>query len=899
MATGSPESLTTDGGSVLIGLKSRSADALVNRAESLYRAGRTREALLACDQTVGSALEHESAVRLGILRGMALFDLGECIQGVSQLLEAENTSRAAEPDLQFAAAFALFVRQSDFQAPEEALLGLSRLRQLATIAGDAQSLAGLHFAVARVEGYRGYAADAHRHLDVARRFAERAGNVPLRCTLGVVAVSLEFMAGNLLRARTLAEESLVHARAAGFRKYVVASQANLAAVGLYLGDTRGARRIADDVLKTTAEMPYLRVGVLDTLTQLSLGEKDAGRTRALLDECAETIAGQRLPARSWYDLAHQLTRCSYFESLGEWLSVLDIAEKTEPELVRRQFRALRTTVLCAKARALAQLGKHHHAETTLATAVRVCPRGAIDPLIVLEASLGLCRALAGDIARGSVHFDRARAGCRAIGHRYREAWIDAFREATVTDRRVTTVIAKPDIDPSGTALVLADVSAILGAGHSVDLLAHRLTAILEQTALAARVRIESQSGRPYRADSSAEFQAAPDGSCAISLRGSDRQITIHFRDVHALEDVALLKNLVDLVQAAVRRTADAEGDDGQQNLWPEGTPASGDDTVFQSPRMVELLRVAMRLAAAPFTILITGETGTGKEVLAHFIHDSSPSSRGPFVPFNCSTMPRDLVESQLFGHRRGAFTGAVESFPGVIRAAERGTLFLDEIGDLDLAVQPKLLRFLESGEVHPVGESKPHHVSVRVVAATNADLNAQVSQNRFRPDLFYRLGVAPLALPPLRERKDEIPALASLFLDRFCRESGRRNLHLGDDFIAALLLYDWPGNIRQLMNEIRRVVAMASDGDTLRSTSLTPEIARLWNVRPTMTAAGAPVVTIRLDQSLEQATADLERRFIEHALNNAGGRVAEAAQLLGLSRKGLFLKRRRQGLMGK
>jgi transcriptional regulator with PAS, ATPase and Fis domain len=188
---------------------------------------------------------------------------------------------------------------------------------------------------------------------------------------------------------------------------------------------------------------------------------------------------------------------------------------------------------------------------------------------------------------------------------------------------------------------------------------------------------------------------------------------------------------------------------------------------------------------------------------------------------------------------------------------------------------------------------------VRVVAATNADLNAQVAQNRFRLDLFYRIGIAPLALPPLRERKDEIPALAALFLNRYCRECDRRNLHLGDDFIAALLLHDWPGNIRQLANEIRRVVALSSDGDTLRSTSLTPEITRQWNMRPTATDTEASVVKIRLDQNLEQATADLEKRFIEHALGSAGGRVAEAAQLLGLSRKGLFLKRRRQGLMGK
>ena len=176
------------------------------------------------------------------------------------------------------------------------------------------------------------------------------------------------------------------------------------------------------------------------------------------------------------------------------------------------------------------------------------------------------------------------------------------------------------------------------------------------------------------------------------------------------------------------------------------------------------------------------------------------------MPFNCSAVARELVESQLFGHRRGAFTGAVDAFPGVVRAAERGTLFLDEIGDLEPAVQPKLLRFLESGEIQPVGDVAPAIRSrVRIVAATNTNLESLAEQGRFRRDLFYRIGVARIELPPLRERKDEIPAFASLFLTRCAAECGRNGLRLGDDFIAALLLYDWPGNIRQLANEIRRV----------------------------------------------------------------------------------------------
>jgi transcriptional regulator with PAS, ATPase and Fis domain len=307
----------------------------------------------------------------------------------------------------------------------------------------------------------------------------------------------------------------------------------------------------------------------------------------------------------------------------------------------------------------------------------------------------------------------------------------------------------------------------------------------------------------------------------------------------------------------------------------------------------------MRLAATELPVLICGETGTGKDIFARLIHEHSAVARGPYIGFNCTAVPRELVESQLFGHRRGAFTGANDSFQGVVRTAERGTLFLDEVGDLDLAIQPKLLRFLESAEIQPVGEARTQRVTVRIVAATNANIDDLVAQGRFRRDLYYRIGGARIDLPPLRERKDEIPALAALFVTRYARDCHRANLRLGDDLIAALLLYDWPGNIRQLANEIRRIVALASDGDILTSADLAPDIRKLWNERPRAAdEASSPIVSVRLDQPLAKAVDDLERAFIERALEATGGRVANAAELLGLSRKGLFLKRRRQGMVG-
>ena len=289
--------------------------------------------------------------------------------------------------------------------------------------------------------------------------------------------------------------------------------------------------------------------------------------------------------------------------------------------------------------------------------------------------------------------------------------------------------------------------------------------------------------------------------------------------------------------------------------------------------------------------------------MARLIHSHSRQKRGPFVAFNCSAIPKDLIESQLFGHRRGAFTGAVESSPGVIRSAEGGTLFLDEIGDLESALQPKLLRFLESGEVHTVGDPRPARINVRVLAATNVDLDERSQAGTFRRDLFFRLGTARIGMPPLRERKDEIPALTAYFVNRFSSECDRPGLRVSDDLIAALLLHEWPGNIRQLANELRRVVAMSEPGQTLTSDDLSDVVTLGWRQAhrgagpADRSGAAGPFLPVNLDQPLPRALEELERAFIERAMLASGGRVAEAAQLLGISRKGLFLKRRRWGLV--
>ncbi|MBA3885624.1 MAG: sigma-54-dependent Fis family transcriptional regulator, partial [Acidobacteria bacterium] len=259
-------------------------------------------------------------------------------------------------------------------------------------------------------------------------------------------------------------------------------------------------------------------------------------------------------------------------------------------------------------------------------------------------------------------------------------------------------------------------------------------------------------------------------------------------------------------------------------LWPADALEADTETIWASEQMAEVLQVARRIATNSLSVLITGETGTGKEVLARTIHRASDRASKAFLPFNCTAVPRDMLESQLFGHRKGAFTGADTAFPGVVRAAAGGTLFLDEIAEIPLDLQVKLLRFLEAHEIHPLGEPHPITVDVRVIAATNAPLEQLVAEGRLREDLFYRLNVIRLQLPPLRERREEIPPLVEHYLRRCGDEQKKGRLTISDETLEYLLLYSWPGNLRQLANEIRRVVAMADPNATVTPAMLSPEI---------------------------------------------------------------------------
>jgi len=318
-------------------------------------------------------------------------------------------------------------------------------------------------------------------------------------------------------------------------------------------------------------------------------------------------------------------------------------------------------------------------------------------------------------------------------------------------------------------------------------------------------------------------------------------------------------------------------------------PLGFDEVVGSAPAFRAALAIAAKAARARIPVLIEGESGVGKEVLAEAIHAASPRARKPMVRVNCGAIPANLVESELFGHERGAFTGAFERKIGRFQEADGGTLFLDEIGEMPFEAQVKLLRVLQAGEIQPLGARHAREVDVRIVAATNKRLLAEVEAGRFREDLYYRLNVVPVTIPPLRERTGDIAPLARHLLARIARQPGLRPLGITDDALQLLASYDWPGNVRQLGNALFRA-AVLCDGDALTASDF-PQIAAMGGRREATTAAATAggVTLYRADGNLRPLE-DIEADVIRLAIGHYRGRMTEVARRLGIGRSTLYRK---------
>jgi two-component system response regulator AtoC len=352
------------------------------------------------------------------------------------------------------------------------------------------------------------------------------------------------------------------------------------------------------------------------------------------------------------------------------------------------------------------------------------------------------------------------------------------------------------------------------------------------------------------------------------------------------------------------KTRELAGEEATTETIKEGEGAARFGIIGQSPGLTELYAVLERVADSPTTVLITGESGTGKELVARALHDHSSRRGKPFIKVNCAAIPKELIESELFGYERGAFTGAVTSKPGRFELANGGTLFLDEIGEIPVEMQVKLLRSLQESEFERVGGIKTMRVDVRLVAATNRDLKKLISQGAFREDLFYRLNVVSIRLPALRERATDIPLLVEHFLKKFNERLKKAVTGVDGDAQSLLSSYMWPGNIRELENVMERAVLFC-DASKLRTEDLPaelrgPSVSASGSIMPAMPDASVDLGSLPAEGGLKEhvkvAMSRLERDLVSRALKQTNNNVTHAARLLKISRKGLQLKMKELGL---
>ncbi len=585
---------------------------------------------------------------------------------------------------------------------------------------------------------------------------------------------------------------------------------------------------------------------------------------------------------------------------------------TEDALLRADFvldlaRAsadARLQVLATLARAdlLFQLDRSFEGASELSSALGALPNGSPELFAQVNQIIACGLRRRGSAQRAGFYYERANLIYRTLrsapgAMELRRCWeasqpvgdAAAIQEPLESDRAINTNSLSESMLQSMTTLMRYPDRAELVAAELIDLLSsiegvESVLATSEHLVPAGSSKTANEE-----AGNSWSEQRIPIG------RVHDREIILAVRMKPGIESVATI-NAVRVIASALAELRQIRKERLQRStLWPIEDVSTGTDAII-SGQIREQMTFAKKVAATNINVLITGESGTGKEIIARAIHEFSDRATKPFVPLNCTAVPRDLLESHLFGHRRGAFTGADRDQPGLIRSAHGGTLFLDEIGELNLELQPKLLRFLESGEIAPLGERAPVNVNVRIVAATNANLEDAVRDGKFREDLFYRLNVVRLSLKPLRERRDEIPGFVSHFVARAAAELDKGQLTVADETVELLLLYRWPGNVRQLQNEIRRMVALAERNSTLAPDMISEQILGVLPIVRTSETTKRTEIAVQLSDKLQPTLQRIECEMIKAAFREHHGKVEAVAKSLGISRKGLYLKRQRLGL---
>jgi DNA-binding NtrC family response regulator len=756
---------------------------------------------------------------------------------------------------------------------------LSDARRLVALAADPHISAYLHDSIALLESSGGRSAEARRHLRTCATLLETAPNSWLEQLAAISAFFLDFLEARF-------ENALSHLKTARRLMPLVGSRqrslidCNEGHALLALGRFEEAMERLNHLASGKPSLATL--AALDGLARAYLATDQ-------LDRCRETLAHFQQVAERDTSLSTafagrwtSITRTKLLLRLGLFQDACNQLENDVSQAERLADRLLVGFLKCLQAEALAGAGRS-------SDAARALVRIEIDGHLSTPDCIASYSRAAGVVLRRS-----GERLSRTQLRRARAIWEAHNNHCALSEMEHLRIeLSSPLTQNSshGRAITaVTHLASVTQVAYSARLLGRELLHAINALHCGVDAELVHSDALSAHTD---------DGQVQMALGDTRESLTLRCRIPSEPLKATLLADVLRIGRAALALERFQQAERNRAALWPADPVETEAGALFLAEPMQRLLATARRAAASNVPVLITGETGTGKEVLARLIHAYSPRAKATFLPFNCTATPRDMLDSQLFGHRRGAFTGAVEHFQGVIRAAAGGTLFLDEIGEATPDVQPKLLRFLESSEVHPIGETHPSRVDVRLIAATNADLRTLVAQGRFREDLYYRLDVVPLHIPPLRERRVEIPALAHHYLRKFAQEHHRGDLRLAEETIEFLVLYRWPGNVRQLANEMRRLTVLAEKGAVLMPEHLHPDIIASRRTVPASERHLEPTeVVVRLDQPLDAGVGHVERAMIKYALDKCGGRLEETAAMLGISRKGLYLKRQRYGFEG-
>jgi DNA-binding NtrC family response regulator/tetratricopeptide (TPR) repeat protein len=865
----------------------------------------------------GRALKHAETAHASHAIGLAHYELGQCYRQVGDMaIVREHLTKAAS-----------------------ALLA----------AGDRRHLALVHSLSSISLAELGRFDEAMTALRQAEHLAERVGAQDVLATVCGNQANVMMFEHRYDQALAMAERSVSIHEAHGSGHGLAVALATLGQICVHLGDLGRAEDALNRALAVRSPIQFHETtgAVFDTLAQIHLIRGSYDAASECLARASDEYGAYGKQTSRWYEWSVRVLSARLALKRGALTQAVALADDIRAAEAP-PLDSLQATLIAVEA--LIAGGQLHDAEARLETAGDTLdPRtepGTWAEYLRLRGALRERRGAAAeayhDFAQSASLMDLlgeryqtalshlaigrlvARTGAKTVAERHLDRACEVFsrlgaerdlaetRDARELLTRIGTgedVISSVDADD-------AIVRRIVDAAALPDLLGRETAAAMLEASVsdAAIVFVEGQGGK-VRVVAMAGCNAEEAVRRVRSAEGHPAEARSHFfrdalgRDSEGMRVALVLspRPLGPLVLRRLRMIAavarqgyalcaarDRSVQTTTKALFDQSLEPLLPGFLSASVAMSRVTEQIQRLQGNDLTVLITGESGTGKELVSRAIHTGSHRSTTTFLPYNCTTTGRDLADTQLFGHRRGAFTGAISDQPGLIRTAAGGTLFLDEIGDLPLDVQPKLLRFLEQSEIMPIGETRPQRVDVRVIAATNADLEQRVAEGKFREDLYYRLSVIRIHVPPLRERREEIPHLSTFFLREACDRLGKPGVHLSSEVLDVFAQYWWPGNVRQLKNEIQRAVALSPTEGIVEAAHLSPEIGAVrlpGGGGRSERRQRAPVA-----QHLATAVDHLEREIIQAALDQTRGNISEAARVLGVTRRGLYLKLRRLGL---